>query len=110
MTTAAIYARKSTEQDVHEEARSVTRQVESATAYAGAKGWTVDPGHIFVDDGISGTLDESKRPGLRAMLEAAERHTFTVLIVAADDRLARDQWMAATILARLSKARVRLFY
>jgi DNA invertase Pin-like site-specific DNA recombinase len=108
MTTAAIYARKSTEQDVHEEAKSVTRQVESATAYAGAKGWTVVA--EFVDDGISGALDETKRPGLRSMLEAAERRTFDVLVVAADDRLARDQWTAGTILARLSKAGIRLFY
>ena len=110
MTTAAIYARKSTEQDVHEEAKSVTRQIEQARAYVESKGWTVLPEHEFRDDGISGALDETKRPGLRAMLEAAERHRFDVLIVAADDRLARDQWTTASILARLSKAGVRLHY
>jgi DNA invertase Pin-like site-specific DNA recombinase len=110
MTTAAIYARKSTEQDVHEEAKSVTRQIEQARAYAESKGWTVLPEHEFRDDGISGALDETKRPGLRAMLEAAERHRFDVLIVAADDRLARDQWTTASILARLSKVGVRLHY
>ena len=110
MTTAAIYARKSTEQDVHEEAKSVTRQVEAATAYAEAKGWVVDPARIFVDDGLSGTLDETKRPGLRRMLEAAEGRGFDVLVVAADDRLARDQWTTASILAKLARAGVRLHY
>jgi DNA invertase Pin-like site-specific DNA recombinase len=38
---AAIYARKSTDQNVADEAKSVTRQVESARAYAARKGWTV---------------------------------------------------------------------
>jgi DNA invertase Pin-like site-specific DNA recombinase len=40
---AAVYARKSTDDsDRDAEARSTTRQVERATAYAVAKGWTVD--------------------------------------------------------------------
>jgi hypothetical protein len=38
---SAIYARKSTEQNGHDdEAKSVTRQVEHATGYAQRKGWT----------------------------------------------------------------------
>ena len=40
----AIYARKSTDDSARNaEARSTARQIESATAYASAKGWTVDP-------------------------------------------------------------------
>jgi DNA invertase Pin-like site-specific DNA recombinase len=40
----AIYARKSTDDsDRNTEARSTTRQIESATKYAATKGWTVDP-------------------------------------------------------------------
>jgi hypothetical protein len=35
---AAIYARKSTEQDVADDAKSVTRQVENARAFAVARG------------------------------------------------------------------------
>ena len=39
---AAIYARKSTEQNgVGDEEKSVTRQIEHAKAYATKKGWTV---------------------------------------------------------------------
>jgi DNA invertase Pin-like site-specific DNA recombinase len=39
---AAIYARKSTEQNgVADEQKSVARQVEHARAYADRKGWTV---------------------------------------------------------------------
>ncbi len=52
---AAIYARKSTEQTcVSDQEKSVTRQVNHATAYAAGKGWTVDTDHIYSDDGISG--------------------------------------------------------
>jgi DNA invertase Pin-like site-specific DNA recombinase len=50
---AAIYARKSNEQQgVADEAKSVTRQIEHARAYAERKGWTVAEEHIYVDDGI----------------------------------------------------------
>ena len=51
---AAIYARKSTDQHVAEDAKSVTRQVENARAFATKRGWTVTDAHVFVDDGISG--------------------------------------------------------
>ena len=51
--TAAIYARKSTEQNgVAEEQRSVARQVEHARAYAARKGWTVAPDHPFAAHGV----------------------------------------------------------
>src|SRR5258705_13649141 len=102
----AIYARKSTDEgDKHETAKSVTRQLESARAYAAEKNWPVV--QEFVDDGLSGALDETRRPGLRALFLALESRALDVLVVAADDRLARDQWMAATILARLARAGVR---
>jgi hypothetical protein len=49
---AAIYARKSTEQaGAADEEKSVTRQLEHATAYAARKGWAVGPAHVYVDDG-----------------------------------------------------------
>jgi DNA invertase Pin-like site-specific DNA recombinase len=44
---AGIYARKSNEQrNTSDEAKSVTRQIEHATAYAERKGWTVNPAHV----------------------------------------------------------------
>ncbi len=51
---AAIYARKSNDQNLPDVEKSVTRQVERGTAYAQSKGWTVDPAHVYVDDAISG--------------------------------------------------------
>jgi DNA invertase Pin-like site-specific DNA recombinase len=63
-----------------------------------------------MDDGLSGALDETKRPGLRALLHAADARSFDILLVAAGDRLSRDQWIQAAILDRLSKAGVPLWY
>jgi DNA invertase Pin-like site-specific DNA recombinase len=52
---AAIYARKSNDQsDRDDEEKSVTRQVDHATAYAARKGWTVAEDHVYTDDAISG--------------------------------------------------------
>jgi hypothetical protein len=59
----AIYARKSNEQNgVADEAKSVARQMEHPRAYAVRKGWTVEEGHIYIDDGISGAVFAG-RPG-----------------------------------------------
>ena len=67
---AAIYARKSTEQNgVADEAKSVTRQIEHARAYALKKGWQVADEFVFVDDGISGA-EFANRPGFVRLMNA----------------------------------------
>ena len=71
--TAAIYARKSTEQaGVADEQKSVTRQLDHARAYAAAKGWAVDDAHVYVDDGISGA-EFANRPGFLRLMNALNR-------------------------------------
>jgi site-specific DNA recombinase len=87
---AAIYARKSTDDsDRNEEARSTTRQVERATEYARAKGWTVDPRYVFVDDDVSGA-EWKRRPGFNALLAALDpRPPFGVLVVSELSRIGR---------------------
>jgi DNA invertase Pin-like site-specific DNA recombinase len=88
---AAIYARKSTEQNgLSDEAKSVARQVEHARAYATRKGWTVAEEHFYTDDGISGA-EFVKRPGfLRLMNALASRPPFQVLIMSEESRLGRE--------------------
>src|SRR5919112_6884464 len=78
---AAIYARKSTDQNgISDEEKSVTRQIEHAKAYAVKKGWTVAEEHIYVDDGISGA-EFVKRPGLLRLMNALKpRPAFQILI------------------------------
>jgi hypothetical protein len=88
---AAVYARKSTDQSaVADEAKSVTRQIDHATAYAIGKGWTVPEACIFVDDGISGA-EFANRPGfVRLMAALKPRPPFHVLVMSEESRLGRE--------------------
>ncbi len=64
---AAIYARKSTDdRDRNTEARSTTRQIERATAYAKTKGWIVDTRYIFtLATALAGALSGPRVAGVR---------------------------------------------
>jgi DNA invertase Pin-like site-specific DNA recombinase len=93
--SAAVYARKSTEQSVGTDAKSVTRQVELGRAFAEQRGWTVV--EEYIDDAISGADFSSRRDGLARMLEAAQRRprSFDVVITMDESRLGRDQYRTA---------------
>jgi DNA invertase Pin-like site-specific DNA recombinase len=91
---AAIYARKSTEQNgVADEEKSVTRQVEHARAYAIRKGWTVLDEHVYAADGVSGAEFES-RPGFARLMNGlrVKPRPFDVLVMAEESRLGRETW------------------
>ena len=109
--TAAIYARKSTDQSgVGDEQRSVARQVEHARAYATRKGWRVLDEHVYVDDGISGA-EFANRPGfLRLMNALKPRPPFQVLIMSEESRLGREAIETAYALKQLVQAGVRVFF
>jgi site-specific DNA recombinase len=107
---AAIYARKSTEQNgLADEAKSVARQIEHARAYAARKGWTVAEEHVYTDDGISGA-EFVKRPGFLRLLNAIERPTFRVLIMSEESRLGRESIETGWTLKKIIDAGVRVFY
>src|SRR5262245_36851672 len=108
---AAIYARKSTEQNgVGDEEKSVTRQIEHAKAYAAKKGWMASEEHIYVDDGISGA-EFVKRPGfLRLMNALKPKPPFQILIMSEESRLGREQIETAYALKQIITAGVRVFY
>jgi DNA invertase Pin-like site-specific DNA recombinase len=108
---AAIYARKSTEQNgVGDEDKSVTRQIEHSKAYAAQKGWMVPEDYVYVDDGISGA-EFVKRPGfLRLMNALKPKPPFQVLIMSEESRLGREQIETAYTLKQIITAGVRVFY
>ena len=107
---AAIYARKSTDQNLPDREKSVTRQIEHATAYAIKKGWTVPPAHVYQDDGISGA-EFVKRPGfLRLMNALKPRPPFQILVMSEESRLGREQIETAYALKQLVDAGVRMFF
>src|SRR5688572_9754300 len=87
---AAIYARKSTAQDdVGEEAKSVTRQVDGAKVFIATKGWTLDAHHIYTDDGVSGALF-ANRVEFQRLMRDAEAHAFDAVVFYDLDRFGRN--------------------
>lgn len=108
---AAIYARKSTEQNgVADEQKSVARQVDHARQYATLKGWTIDESAIFVDDGISGA-EFAGRPGFVRLMNALKPHpTFQALVMSEESRLGREAIETAYALKQLVQAGVRVFF
>jgi site-specific DNA recombinase len=106
---AGIYARKSQDDsDRNEEARSTTRQVERATEYAQARRWTVEPGAIFIDEGISGAT-YAKLEGRKRLLAAAEAGTFSILVLSEQSRAGRDMIEVAYTLKRIAECGVRIY-
>jgi DNA invertase Pin-like site-specific DNA recombinase len=103
---AAIYARKSNDDDRSDENKSITRQRERA-AYAKGKGWTVDPDHVFEDDGISGAEFE-RRSGLLKML--ARLKEFDVIVTSELSRLGRDTVRTPVVIDDIRTAGKRIFY
>src|SRR5215204_2483508 len=108
---AAIYARKSTDQSaVADEAKSVTRQIAHAKAYAERKGWAVPEAHVYVDDGISGA-ECANRPGfVRLMAALKPRAPFQVLVMSEESRLGREAIETAYALKQVITAGVRVFF
>ena len=108
MKNAAIYACKSAQQDVADDAKSVLRQIEHARAYAAKKGWT-DDASIFEDDGISGA-EFSKRPGLLRMMAALKPPAVPGARDSEESRLGRETIETAFLLKQLIQANVRVFF
>lgn len=102
---AVIYARKSSKQDrAGEQSTSVADQLDHARRYCEERGWTVVG--QFDDDGKSGLLDRTKRPGLDAALAELEFGEADKLVMLWKSRLSRDELDRAVILRDLAKWKV----
>jgi DNA invertase Pin-like site-specific DNA recombinase len=107
---AAIYARKSTEQSgVSDDVKSVTRQVETATAYAARKGWTVSQEHIYVDDATSGAEWQARHAFNRMITTLDPRPAFQVLIVSELSRIGRDSVRTPYVIQQIEDAGVEIW-
>jgi site-specific DNA recombinase len=106
MTRTAFYARYSS--DLQSPA-SIEDQLRMCREYAAAHDIPVDDQYVFVDAAICGAA-MSNRPGLQALLAAAERKPRPIDTLLIDDssRLSRDQADSFTICKRLEFAGVRL--
>jgi DNA invertase Pin-like site-specific DNA recombinase len=90
---------------------SLAAQSKDAAAFAGEHGWLL-PEHLRFRDGedrhASGA--DWDLPGLNAMLDAARRREFALLLVPTVDRFARDMTKALVLEQQLRKHGVRVVY
>jgi site-specific DNA recombinase len=105
--TCALYARKSTEQTAGDDAKSVTRQLALARAFATERGWKVV--QEYCDDAVSGALT-SKLVNRARMLAAAAEGKFSAVIVRDYDRLSRDDREGPGFIYALDDCGVEIWY
>ncbi len=98
---AVIYTRYSTDK---QRKTSTEDQVRNCQAFAAREG--MQTVRIFSDEEISGTV--RARPGYTAMLEAADKGDFEVLLIDDLSRLARDATEQALTLKRLKFLSIRV--
>src|SRR3954452_15300173 len=84
---AVISLRVSTDEQA-EEGYSLPAQERACRAYCELQGWPIIA--VVVDEGLSGTLPPSARPGLAAALDLIRSGQARALIVHKLDRLARS--------------------
>src|SRR5215831_1940014 len=89
MTNAAIYARKSTEDDGPDDAKSCTRQVTGARRFIARQGWQLAESHIYADDGVSGALF-ANRAEFQRLMHDATAGAFHAVVFFDLDRFGRD--------------------
>jgi DNA invertase Pin-like site-specific DNA recombinase len=70
--------------------------------------WNADAESVFVDDDFSGA-EIKRRPNLQALLQAAQRRAFEVVVVRDLDRLARDAARQTALLVQLADVGVRVW-
>src|SRR5688500_6298979 len=100
---AAIYARYSSE---NQRPESIEDQVASCRRIAEKHEFQNQEERIYADQAQSGTCRD--RPRLIAMLAAADRSEFDVVLVDDLSRLARDNYMMLTIFSQLQFLGVRV--
>ena len=101
MTTVAIYARYSTDQQSE---ASIEDQIRLCTERAEREGWHVH--NCYTDHGISGA--SLMRPGIQVLLSDARERKFQVILSESIDRLSRDQEDIAHIYKRTAFEGVRI--
>jgi site-specific DNA recombinase len=107
---AAIYVRLSKEDRAGARSgiESCLVQQKNAERAIEAQGWHLAADRVFVDDDVSGA-EILRRPQLQAILLAAQRRAFDVLVLRDLDRLARDAARQAALLVQLKDAGVEVW-
>jgi len=98
-----MYGRVSTGHQV--EQQTIEQQIERLTALVAThatEGWTLEPAHVFRDDGYSGA--SLARPGLDRLRDAIKGREVDRVLVTAPDRLARNYVHQMVLLEEWTRA------
>lgn len=95
----AIYVRVSTQGQA--QAQTIEQQLSRLRAHIKEQGWSLEPEHVFVDDGYSGA--KLNRPGLDALRDRASLAEFDVVSITEPDRLARNYVHQMLVIEELEK-------
>lgn len=101
VTKVALYCRCSTKNDQRPEV-----QITELSRYAESRGWTIDPDHIIVDEGLSGR--NPNRPGLNKLLNLARARKIDCIVIMKLDRLFRSLKNMVVTLEELNEIGVQL--
>ena len=105
MTTAAIYARVSTDEQADK--NTIENQLSRCRAYCEQAGYEII--QEFRDEGVSGTVSLVERPAGARLIAAADAKSFEVVVCYRLDRFGRDALVCLLAIERL-QTRVKLEY
>lgn len=106
MKQAALYARVSTSQQ--EEQGTIASQVALLKERISQDSYHLEPGHEFIDDGVSGSY--LARPGLDRLRDLASEKAFDVIYMLSPDRLARRYAHQCVVLEELARWGVEVVF
>jgi site-specific DNA recombinase len=95
----AIYVRVSTQRQA--QAQTIEQQLSRLRLYISEQGWSLEPEHVFVDDGYSGA--KLNRPGLDSLRDRAALAEVDVALITEPDRLARNYVHQMVVIEELEK-------
>lgn len=101
---AVIYARYSA--GPNQTVQSIEGQLRVCKDYIEENGWTY--AGYYADKHISGRTDQ--RPQFQAMINAAEKHEFDVLVVYSSDRFSRDKFHSVSYKHKLKELGIKVKY
>ncbi len=99
----AIYARYSSE---NQSEKSIDDQIRVCKRYIKENNMTVEEGHIYIDEAISGSI--VNRPALQALEKAAENKEFDAVAVDDLSRLSRSNHQMLTLVMKFNYLQIKM--
>lgn len=104
---AVVYARVSTDDQATNEKASIPEQIKWAKEEASLRGWTFVG--EYIEPGVTGDTDISKRPKLSSLIEDSKQNKFDVVMAYYSSRIAREPDIGLKVCRLLGENKVQVF-